>query len=134
MKATRRAYDVAYGCFLLLAVVMLFLVYLRSSFTDAEWANGGGGIFFILLPLIVIPIAATIVGIVLSMRLWNHWPLPALAVGWGLIIAESFIEFGSEAFQKCVYILYALVVAAMSGLWFLGGRRHSPPAAAVAKE
>ncbi len=135
MNATRRAYDVAYCCFLLLAVIVLFLMYLRSSFTDAEWANGAGGIFFLLLPLIVLPIAATLIGIVLSLRLWKHWPLPALAVGWGLIVAESFIEFGSEAFQEFVYILYALGVGVMSGLWFFGSsRRHYPPPVAVAKK
>ncbi len=64
MKTTQRAYDLAYGCFLVCGLTVLSMRVVRSSYTDAEWAGGAAGLLFIFLPAILASCIATLVGIV----------------------------------------------------------------------
>jgi hypothetical protein len=100
---------------------------LRISYTDAEWAGGAAGLLFIFLPVILASYIAMLVGIVLSIRLWRHWPLIALAVLSVLHITETITGYGSTAFQNAVPVAYGVGVAAISGMWFLVLRSRSIP-------
>ena len=136
MKGARFEYDLAYGCFLLWGLTVLSISVIRASYTDAEWAGGAGGILLLLLPLILASFIAVLVGIVLSIRLWKHWPLLILAgISVLLTIMDFSTQYGSTAFRNAVSIVYGVGVAAMSGLWFLVlRRRHFPPAWPPVKE
>ncbi|PYT37662.1 MAG: hypothetical protein DMF52_01800 [Acidobacteria bacterium] len=106
MKTTQRAYDLAYGCFLVCGLTVLSMRVVRSSYTDAEWAGGAAGLLFIFLPAILASCIATLVG----------------------IITESLTGYGSTTFQNAVPVAYGVGVAAMSGMWFLVlRRRYLPP-------
>jgi hypothetical protein len=100
---------------------------LMASFTDDELAKGAGVILFILLPFIAVPFTAMLVGIVLSIFLWKHWPLIIIAGSSVLLAAVNFTGFGSPAFQKAVPLVYGIGVAAMCGVWFLFLRRRPFP-------
>ena len=129
MKTGRRKYDFAYGCFLLCGVTVLSLIGLRASYTGAEWSGGAGGLLLIFLPVILAAGVAMLVGIVLSIRLWRHRPMIALAGMSFLFITESLTEYGSATLQNAVSIAYGAGATAMSGLWFLVLRKgHFPRA------
>ena len=133
----RLGYDVAYGCFLLWALTVLLLGVTRASYTGAEWAGGGGGILLVLLPLILASFIAMLAGIVLSLRLWKHWPLLALSGGsvLELLVTEYFPQVGSAAFTRAVPIAYGVGAAAMSVWWFLRLRwLPVPPPVSAGKE
>lgn len=123
MKRGRLEYDIAYGCFLILAIAALVLIVIRSSYTDAEWAGGGGAILILLLPFIVVPLIAMVVGIVLSIRLWNHRPLVVLAVSTILLLTDGFLQFMPDSLAKAVSILYCVGTGVTSVWWFLRLRK-----------
>jgi hypothetical protein len=103
----------------------------RGSFTENDLAQGAGAILLVFLPLVAAALLAMLVGVVLIIRLWRHWPLPVISGCTVLVIAIYSQEFGSPGFQKAVPIAYGVGVAAMSGYWFLSlRRRHTSPAAA----
>ena len=130
MKGTWLKHDVAYGCFLVWAVTVLAVAGVSASFTEDDVAQGAGAIFLVLLPFLAAGLLAMLVGVVLSIRLWRHWPLPVISGCTVLVIAMYSTDFGSSGFQGAVPIAYGVVVAAMSGYWFLNlRRRHTSPAA-----
>jgi hypothetical protein len=115
MKSSPLAYDVAYGCYFLIALIVLALMGLRLSMTEAEW-RGGGAILFVLLPLIVMPVIATIVGVLLSIHLWEHWPLRVLAGSTLLLVTEPFMQLCTEKVEAAGAIVYGVGVGAASPL------------------
>ena len=129
MKTRRLEFDLAYGCFLLWALTVLCISLIRASYTDAEWAGGAGGILLLLGPLILASIIAMLAGILMTIRLWKHWPLMVIAGMTVLLIADIFTEYGSVAFQNTVPIVYSVAASLMSGLWFLFLRRRRFPTA-----
>ena len=124
-------HDVAYGCFLLWALTLLFLALLNASFTDAERGEGAGAIVLLFLPFLGVAFIAMLVGIVLSIGLWKHWPLLIIAGSSVLLITAYATQFGSTAFREVVPVAYGIGVAAMSGFWFLSLRRQHVPLLAV---
>lgn len=130
MNRTWLKHDVAYGCFLVWALTVLGAASVMGSFTEDDLAQGAGAIVLVFLPFIAAALLAMLVGMVLSIRLWRHWPLPVISVCTVLVVAIYFPEFGSSGFQKSVPIAYGVGVAAMCGYWFLHlRRRHTSPAA-----
>ena len=127
MKSSPLAYDVGYGCFFLFALIVLALVGIRLSFTDAEWYGGAGAVYFLLLPFIFIPGFAMLVGILLSIRLWKHWPLGVLAGSTVLLVTGSFIQFGPDEVEMAAAIVYGLGVSAASIWWFVFLRKRYFP-------
>ena len=125
-----RGLDFAHGCFLLWGLTRLSIGVIRARYTDAEWAGGAGGILLLLLPLIFVSFLAMLVGIVLAVRFWNNGLLAFLA---GLSVLQIVTEFPTEhgppAFQKTAPIVYGVIVATGSGLWFLVLRRRYRPQA-----
>ena len=114
---------------------MLSLSVIRASYTDAEWVGGAGAILILLLPLIFASFIGMLVGIVLSIRLWEHLPLVILAGSSVLLITEYFAQFGSTSFQEAVPMAYGVGVAVTSGVWFLSLRRRQfPPTLPAGKE
>jgi hypothetical protein len=127
MKIRWLKHDVAYGCFLLWALTVIALDVLMASFTDNELAQGAGAIILVLLPFLGASFIAMLVGIVLSIFLWKHWPLIIIAGSSVLFVTVYFTEFGSTAFREAVPLVYGIGVAAMSGVWFLFLRRRPFP-------
>jgi hypothetical protein len=130
MKRTRGTYDVAYSCFLLSGLIVLGLAGIRLSFTEAEWHNGAGAVYLLLLPLILIPAIAMIVGIALTLYIGTHWPLVVLAAGTILIVAGAFMESVPESVEMRGAIIYGFMVLVACILWFAVLRRKffpSPP-------
>jgi hypothetical protein len=130
VKRGRLKQDVAYGCFLVWALTVLAVAGVRASFTEDDLAQGAGAIILVFLPFVAGAFIAMLVGVVLSILLWGHWPLPVISACTVLVIAIYLREFGSSGFQRAIPIAYGVGVAAMSGYWFLNlRRRHTSPAA-----
>lgn len=122
--------DVAYGCFLVWALTVLATAGVRASFTEDDLAQGAGAIILVFLPFVAGAFVAMLVGVVLRIRLWGHWPLPVISGCTVLAIAIYLTEFGSSGFQRAIPIAYGVGVAAIAGYWFLNlRRRHTSPGA-----
>jgi hypothetical protein len=122
--------DVAYGCFLVWALTVLAAAGVRATFTEDDLAQGAGAIVLVFLPFLAAAFIAMLVGVVLSIRLWRHWPLPVISGCTVLVIAMYSTEFDSSSIQRAVPIAYGVGVAAVSGYWFLNlRRRQTSPAA-----
>ena len=118
--------------YLILAAVLfgIGMVGVMGSLTEDDLAQGAGAIVLVFLPIIAAALVAVLVGVLLSIRLWRHWPLPTISGCTALMVAIYLPEIGAPGFQKAVAIAYGVGVAAMSGYWFLNlRRRHTSPAA-----
>ena len=122
---TRLHYDLAYCCFLFLAVGMLAYTAVMASFTKYQLANGAGAIVLVFLPCFGLAAVVLLVGIVLSICLWKHWPLAIIAVSSILGAANIFTV---TPFHTAVRYFCGLGVVAISCLWFfvLRSRRFPP--------
>ena len=130
MNRTWLTHDVAYGCFLVWALTVLGASIVMASLTKDDLAQGAGAIFLVFLPFIGGALIAMLVGIVLSVRLWNHWPLPVISACSVLVVAIYAPDFGTSGFQAAVPIAFGASVVAMCGYWFLKlRRRYTSPAA-----
>jgi cell division protein FtsW (lipid II flippase) len=127
MKRTWLKQDVAYGCFLVWALTVLAAAGVSASFTEDDLAQGAGASILVFLPFLCAAFIAMLVGVVLSIRLWRHWPLPVIAVCTALVIAMYVRESESGSSQSVVPIAYGVGVVAMSGYWFLYLRRRHLP-------
>jgi hypothetical protein len=128
MDIRRLKHDIAYGCFLFWALTVIGLEVFVASYTDSELARGAGAMFLILFPFIIISFIVMLVGVVLSIFLWKHWPLIIIAGSSVLFATAEFMEFGLIGSRKPVSWVYGIGVAAMSGAWFLFLRwRPFPP-------
>src|SRR5262245_10108267 len=130
MNRTWLTPDVAYGCFLAWALTVLSVIAPMGSPAADDLAQGAGAIFLVFLPLVAAALLAMLVGLVLSILLWKHWPLPVISVCTVLVVAIYAPDFGSPRFQTRVPIAYSVGVAAVSAFWFLHLRRRPTPPAA----
>lgn len=117
MPDTRQQYDIAYGCFLFIGVVLLFISIL--SFIPMGNGVAGGLGFLVMIPLAIASLMAMVVGIGYSARLYHHWPLVFLSLLSILFVAEMVTEYGPVAFYNMVPVLYGASTCAFSLVWFL---------------
>jgi hypothetical protein len=125
MKRMRSEYDLAHGCFLFCGLTALIIAAMSAIPMDDGTAGGLG--FLVIIPLSLASLAAIVVGIVLSVRIWNEWALVILSGMSLLFIAEVFTEYGSTAFYNAVPVAYGIGVTAISVVWFLVLRRRRFP-------
>lgn len=117
MIKNRFKYDLAYGCFLLCGASALVVGVMGAIPMDSGAAGVLG--FLVAIPLAVASIAALVVGIVLSLLLWRHWPLPLLAAMTILFVAEVVTEAGTPALYNTAPFLYGIGSLAICGIWFI---------------
>lgn len=127
MNKYRFKYDLAYGCFLLCGASAL-VVGVMGSIPMNSGAAGVLG-FLVAIPLAVASIAALVVGIVLSLLLWRHWPLLLLTGMTILFVAEVVTEAGTAALYNAAPFLYGIGSLAICGVWFvlLRGKAFATP-------
>lgn len=91
--------------------------------------SGAAGVvgFLIAIPLAVASVAALVVGIVLSLLLWRHWPLLLLAAMTILFVAEVITEAGTAALYNAAPFLYGIGSLAICGIWFFVVRGKTFP-------
>lgn len=127
MKKTRFQYDLAYSCFLFCGLTILAFSILSAL--PIPMGSGAAGYigFFVAIPLFLALLVAMAAGIILSARLWKHWPLVILSGMSVLFIAEIFTEYGSTAFYNAFPIVYGIGVVSITGAWFLVLRKRKFP-------
>lgn len=127
MNKNRFKYDLAYGCFLFCGASVLVIGVMGAIPMNSGAAGGLG--FLVAIPLALAFIAALVVGIVLSLLLWRHWPLPLLAAMTILLGAEVILEAGPVAFYNGVPFIYGLGSLIICGIWFtvLRGKAFPKP-------
>lgn len=123
MTGKRIDHDRAHGCFLLCGLGALIIGVL-SLIPMGDGAAGVLGILF-AVPLFLASLAALIIGVVLTVRLWPDRLLLIQVILACLFLAEFLAEFGSVAFYNAVPVAYGIAVIVVSGTWFLfvRGRR-----------
>lgn len=125
MKKERLEYDPAYGCFLLCGLTTLIISTIGAIPMDDNTAAGLG--FLVAIPLAIASLVAMVVGIVLSIRIWEDWSLVILSGMSLLFVAGMLTEYGSTAFYNAVPFVYGIGVVAISGAWFLVRRKSRFP-------
>jgi hypothetical protein len=123
MKKSVIAHDAAYICFLFWAVPVTVLGVFLALYGGSPQA----AIIIVLIPFLLASFVTMLVGIVLSIFLWKHWPLIIIAVSSVLLARVYFKDIDSYTFQATVSLVYGIGVTAMSGLWFLFLRRRLFP-------
>jgi hypothetical protein len=126
VNKNRFKYDLAYGCFLLCGASAL-VVGVMGSIPMNSGAAGVLG-FLVAIPVAVASIAALVVGIVLSLLLWRHWPLLLLTGMTILFVAEIVTEAGTTALYNAAPFLYGIGSLAICGIWFFVVRGRTFPA------
>jgi hypothetical protein len=127
VKSSRSKYDLAYGSFLFCGLAALGIAAVSASSTNTGTAGVLG--FFVVFPLGVGSLAATIVGTVLCVRLGWDPLLLVLSACSILFLVESAAGFGPTAFYNALPIAYGIGAIAVSGVWFLVLRRRRFPTA-----
>lgn len=116
MNKDRSKYDLAYGCFLFCGASALVVGIMGAIPMDSGAAGVLG--FLVAIPLALASIGALVVGIVLTLLLWRHWPLLLLSGMTILFVAEIVTEAGPVAFYNAVPFLYGIGSLAICGTWF----------------
>lgn len=124
MPLDRSEIDRAYACFLFAGLVALITAALSFAPVEGGWAGGLG--LLVAVPLSLLALAAIGLGVLLSLLLWRHWPLPVLSAASLLLLAEIVGEYGPVAFYNAAPVIYGLIVLAVSAAWFLFARRRFP--------
>lgn len=127
MSKDRSKYDLAYGCFLLCGTSAL-VIGIASLIPMDSGAAGVLG-FLVAIPLALASLVALIIGIVLSLLLWRHWPLPLLSGMTILFVAEMIVEAGPTMLYNAAPFLYGVGNLAICGIWFsvLRGKTFPTP-------
>ena len=115
----RKQCDFAYGCFFLTGLFSLVV-----GFADI-FPQSNTGFFALLIGLwLAIPsCVAAVVGIVLSAKLWRHWPLPFLSLLMALVLVVAATETGPITFYKATPIAYGITCMVFVLAWFLRFRK-----------
>src|SRR5262245_57515036 len=113
MKRARLEYDIAYGCFLFSGLPPLIVGVMLVLPMDPGSTEVFG--LLILVPLYAASLAAMVGGILLSTRLWKHWPLDILSGLSLLYFKKLFTEFYTA---HTIFIVHCIVVITISGIWF----------------
>ena len=116
--------DLPYGCFLFWGATMLFLDLARWSYTDAEWANGAGGIVLLFLPIIVLSFFALLIGVALTFWLSTEWPLLALAVLNVVAVLGVFVIPLPARLQSVLELTAVVGTCMVCVIWILFVRRR----------
>lgn len=125
MRTHRFHYDLAYSCYLFVGLVALFVSAIEAGLLSHDVAVALSYVIAALaIPLLIAVCGAILVAIVLSLRHWRHWPLPALgAASVLLIVLLMATEYGStKLFYKSATVLYGAIVVAFAGAWFFSSR------------
>jgi hypothetical protein len=118
MQRRRYEYDLAYIFFFFTGVPQLVIL-AADMFVVPRLANPESniGLFWLVyLPLFLIALAAIPCGILLSIRLWKHWPLWVLAA---LNISYFTILFSRDYLPTLLSNIHSFAVISICALWFL---------------
>ena len=88
------------------------------SYLPMDTGTAGGLGFLALIPLFMASLGAMVVGMIYTVRLFNHWPLSILSVLSILFMAEFFTEYGSPTFYNLVPIVYGVIACIFAFAWF----------------
>jgi hypothetical protein len=137
VKLRLHDYDRPYACFAPMALTMLVLSLVRRSYTEAEWTGGAGAVLLLFMPFLLASLLAAGVGIVLSLRVWRHWPLLVLGAASVVAVVSDFVPQIPEAIRHALPLVYGVGATAVCALWFLVGRwwylQAEPPRAGVSR-
>ena len=111
-----REYDIAYSCFLFCGIVALLNSTLSYIPMDSGIAGGLG--FLVFIPLFIATLAAMVIAIGYTIKLYHHWPLIILSILSVIFVAEVFTEYGPVMFYNIVLIVYAVSTTLISLTWF----------------
>jgi hypothetical protein len=114
--------DLAYGCFAYCGLAAIAIGAMSWFPMDSGVAGTLG--LLLAVPMALAALAAMLAGIVLSLMLWRHWPLPLLSALSLLLVAEIVGEFGSVELYNAAPIVYGVVSLAISGICFVSGRNR----------
>ena len=91
--------------------------------------SGQAGVlgYLVAIPLALASIAALVLGVVLSLLLWRHWPLLLLAGMTFLFVAELISEAGPVAFYNAAPFMYGIGSLAICSAWFFVVRGKAFP-------
>jgi hypothetical protein len=64
-----------------------------------------------------------VAGIVLSAKVWRHWPLPFLSLATILVVAEIATEAGPVVLYNALPIAYGVTCVAFALAWFVRFRK-----------
>jgi hypothetical protein len=111
--------DIAYCCF-----VITCIFFLLAWLTEFLSYNAYTVFFWFLLYLIPPSGFAALVGIVLSLIVWRHWPLPFLSLMTLLLLIELLTDAGTAEFFAEAQIAYAITCFAFTLVWFTRFRKR----------
>lgn len=122
MADSRRARDIAYGCFLFAGLVPLLIAVLSQIRMDTGTAGGVG--LLLLVPLTIAAIVAVVIGIRHTLHQWRHWPLVVCSVFSALYLVVFLTEVGPDWFRNLLPVAYGLTMVALALRWFMSLRRR----------
>jgi hypothetical protein len=111
--------DIAYCCFVFTGFFSL-LAWVGDKTDDSVYLL----IILIGLWLILPSGIAAVVGIVLSLIVWRHWPLLVLSLLTLLLLKEILTDAGSAKFFAEAQIAYAITCFAFTLAWFTRFRKR----------
>jgi len=109
----RRLCDIAYYCFVITGLFSL-LAWVGDNSKEHVYL----WTIFIGLWLAIPSGIALVVGIVLSLMVWRHWPLHILSLATLLVVAEVMTEAGPVVFYKVAPLAYCITCFAFALVWF----------------
>ena len=83
--------------------------------------------FLVFIPLFLGSMAALLLGLIYTVKLYHHWPLVLLALLTLLFVAEVVTEFGSVLFYNLAPLIYGVSACGFSFAWFLIMRKRIEP-------
>jgi len=118
VMTSKRKHDIAYGCFFVPAALSLIAVTADAvPMNDANAALIG---FFVMIPLTVVALVTTLIGVFYSILLWRDGVLPILSLLTIIMITVVFSDAGK--IELCG-LIYGILVLVLEGSWFLKRRR-----------
>ena len=78
----------------------------------------------VAVPLTGFAAGAMVLGILLSLPNWRHWPLPVLSLMSVLLVAGTVADYGSVTRQNAAPVVYGAVSAGTSSIWFFRGLKR----------
>ena len=115
---SKRKHDIAYSCFLVPAALCLIVAIADAvAMNDANAALMG---FFVLIPLTLVALVATLIGVFYSIVFWRDGVLPMLSFLTLIMIMVVLLEVGKIELYG---LLYGILVIVLEASWFLKRRR-----------
>src|ERR1043166_9271194 len=115
---SKRKHDIAYSCFLVPAALCLIAAIANAvQMNDANAALIG---FFVMIPVTLVALVTTLIGVFYSIVFWRDGVLPMLSVLTLIMITVVLLEASKIELYGLIYGILVLVLEAS---WFLKRRR-----------